>query len=163
MDAACFDRLASAFLAVHEDEGEGDFSAFTLDGVDGFERRAAGGDDVIHDDYNIAVLEVAFDLFACAVAFGFLADGEDLERFGGVFHGRSHADGEGNGVCAESHAAYGVDLELFGVDLGTYGVPAEVANEQGSEGIECRDTAVDVEVALGTGSQGEIAGADRFF
>ena len=32
---------------VHEHEAEGDFPAFALDGVDGFESRAAGGDHVI--------------------------------------------------------------------------------------------------------------------
>ena len=41
--AAFLDRLAAAFLAIHEDEAEGDFPAFALDGVDGFQGGAAGG------------------------------------------------------------------------------------------------------------------------
>ncbi len=117
VDAAGFDGFLAAFLAVDEDEAEGDFAAFTFDGVDGFEGGSAGGDDVVDDDDGVAGFEVAFDLFAGAVAFGFLADGEDLECFVGVFRGGCHADGEGDGVGAEGHAADGVDFEVFGVDF----------------------------------------------
>ena len=86
--------MASAFFAVHEDEGEGDFSAFALDGVDGFEGGSARGDDIIDDDYGVAGFEISFDLFACAVAFGLLADGENLKGLLRVFHGGKHANGE---------------------------------------------------------------------
>jgi hypothetical protein len=41
-------------------------------------------------------------------------------------------------------------------------VPAEVADEKCSEGIECGDAAVDVEITLFAGGQGEGAGADGF-
>ncbi len=163
MDAPCFDGLAAAFFAIDEDEAEGDFSALAFDGVDGFEGGAAGGDDIIDDDDGLAGLEIAFDLFAGAVAFGFLADGEDLEGFFRVLGGGGHADCEGNGIRAEGHAADSVDFEVLGVDFGAHGVPAEVADEVGAEGIERGDAAIDVEVALFAGGEGEIAGADGFF
>lgn len=163
VDAAGFDGFAAAFLAVDEDEAEGDFSAFALDGVDGLEGGSAGGDDVVDDDDGVSGLEVSFDLFAGAVAFGFLADGEDLEGFVGVFGGGGHADGEGDGVGAEGHAADGVDVEVFGVDFRADGVPSEVSDERGAEGVHGGDAAVDVEVALFAGCEGEGAGADGFF
>lgn len=162
MDAAGLDGLAAAFLAVDEDEREGDFSSLALDGVDGLEGRAAGGDDVVHDDDIVPGLEVAFDLLASPVTLGFLADGEDLEGFGRVLGSGGHPDGEGDRVGAEGHAADGVDFQMLGVDFGTDGVPAEVADEVGSERIERGHAAVDVEIALLAGGQGERAGADGF-
>ncbi len=162
MHATSFDGLAATFLAVHQHEREGDFPAFALDGVDGFESGAASGDHVIDDDDRIAGFEIAFDLFAGPVALGLLADGEDLEGFGGIFHRRSHADGERNGIGTEGHAADGVDLEVLGMDLGTDGVPAEIADEECAEGIKGGDTAVDVEVTLLAGGEGEGASADGF-
>ena len=128
-----------------------------------FKRGAAGGDDIIDDDHVVTGLEVAFDLFARAVAFGFLADGEDLQRLVRVLGGGGHADGEGDRIRAESHAADGIDLEVLGVDFRAHGVPAEVADEIGAEGIERGDAAIDVEVALFAGGEGEVAGADGFF
>jgi hypothetical protein len=163
VDAARLDGLAAAFLAVHQHQAEGDFPALALDGVDRLERGAAGGDDVIDDDDVVAGLEVALDLLARAVAFRLLADGENLERLVRVLGGGSHADGEGNRVRAERHAADGIDLEVLGVDLRAHRVPAEIADEVGAEGIERGDAAVDVEVALFAGGEGEIAGADGFF
>ena len=160
MHSTRFDGLAAAFLAIHEDQAERDFAAFALYHVNGLEGGAASGDDVIDDDYVVARFKIAFDLFPCTVTFGLLANGENLESFLGIFHRGGHADGEGNGVGSESHAADGVDLELLGMDFRADGVPAEVADEQGSEGIESGDTAVDVEVALLAGGEGEGAGAD---
>ena len=160
--ASRFDGLAAAFLAIHEHQAERDVSTFALNGVDGFESGAAGGDDVIHDDHVVAGLEIALDLFACAMALRLLADGKNLKGFGGIFRRRGHPDGEGNRVGPESHAADGVDLELLGMDLRADGMPAEIADEQGSERIERGHPAVDVEIALLAGSEGEAAGADRF-
>lgn len=42
-------------------------------------------------------------------------------------------------------------------------MPAEVADEDGAKGIESRDAAVDVEIALFARSEGEGSGADGFF
>ena len=162
VDAPRFDGLAAAFLTIDEDEGEGDFSTFALDGIDGFQGGAAGGDDVIDDDHSVAGFEIAFDLFAGTMAFGLLADGENLKRFGRIFHRGGHPDGQGNRIGAEGHAADGVDFELLGVDFRTDGMPAEVADEQGSEGIERGDAAVDVEVAFFSRCEGEGAGTDGF-
>ena len=111
MDAAFFDGLSAAFFAIHEDQCECDFSAFALDGIDRFEGGSAGGDHVIDDDHAIAGFEIAFDLFACAVTFGFLADGENLERLVRVLGSGGHADGERDRVCAEGHAADSIDFE----------------------------------------------------
>ena len=155
VDPARFDGLAAAFLAVHEHEAEGDFSAFALDGVDGFEGGAAGGDDVIDDDHVVAGLEVSLDLFAGTVALGFLADGEHLQRFGRVLGGGSHADCERNRIRAERHAADGIDLEVLRVDLGADCVPGEIADEIGTEGVERGDPAIDVKIALFSGRERE--------
>ena len=163
MDAFCLDGLAAAFLAIYEDDTEFHVAASIFDGFDGFEGGAAGGDDVIDDDDVLAGGEVSLDLFAGAVAFGFFADGEDLEGFLGVAAGGGHADGEGDGICAEGHAADGVDGEIFRMDLRADGVPAELADHGGAEGVEGGDAAVDVEVGLFAGGEGEGAGADGFF
>ena len=117
VDAARFDGLAPAFFTVDENDAECDFAAFAFDGVDGFERGSASGDDIVDHDDGIASFEVAFDLFARAVAFRFFTDSEDLECFVGVLSGGCHADCERNGVGSESHAADGVDLEVFGMDF----------------------------------------------
>ena len=162
MHATSFDGLAATFLAVHQHEGEGDFPALALDGVDGFEGGSASGDHVINDNDRIARFEITFDLFAGAVAFGLLADGEDLEGFGRIFHRRGHTNGKGNGIGTEGHSTDGIDLEVLGMDLGTDGVPAEVADEERAEGIEGGNSAVDVEIALFAGGEGEDTGADGF-
>ena len=86
--------MAATFFAVDQDEDKGDSTAFALDGVDGFKSGAACGDDVIDDDYVVAGLEVAFDLFARAVALGLLADRKDLQRLVGIFAGGGHANGQ---------------------------------------------------------------------
>ena len=49
------------------------------------------------------------------------------------------------------------------MDFGPDGVPAEFADEIRAEGIECGDAAIDVEIALFSGGEGEISGADGFF
>lgn len=116
-NATNFDGLAPAFFAIHKDEGEGNFSAFALDGIDRLESGSPGGDDIIHDDDRVASLEISFNLFPRAMAFGFLADGEDLECLGRVFDGGKHADGKGDGVRAEGHAADGVDFQVLRVDF----------------------------------------------
>ena len=162
VDAPRFDGLAAAFLTIDEDEGEGDFSTFALDGIDGFQGGAAGGDDVIDDDDGVAGFEISFDLFTRAVAFGLFADGENLKCFGRVSGGRGHADRQRDRIGAEGHAADGVDVEMLGMDLGTDSMPAEVADEAGTEGIERGHAAVDVEVAFFSRCEGEGAGTDGF-
>ena len=105
--------LAAAFFAIHQDDAEFHMAAFFLDGVDGFQGRSAGGDDVIDDDYVLAGGEVALDLFARAVAFGFLADSENLECLVRMLAGGGHADGERDRVRSEGHAADGLDGDFF--------------------------------------------------
>ena len=48
------------------------------------------------------------------------------------------------------------------MDFRAHGVPAEIADEPGAEWIERGDAAIDVEVALFSGSEGEGPGADGF-
>ena len=48
------------------------------------------------------------------------------------------------------------------MDLGADGVPTEVADEQRAEGIKGGDAAVDVEITLFSGGEGEGAGSDGF-
>lgn len=162
VDAAGFDGLATAFLAVYEDDAELDVGAFFFDDVDGFERGAASGDDIIDDDDVLAGGEISLDLLAAAVAFWLFADGEDLDGLVRVVAGGGHADGEGDGVCAKGHASDGLDGEVFRVNFGTHGVPSEVANHSGAEGIEGGDAAVDVEVGLFPRGEGEVASTDGF-
>ena len=163
MDAAFLDGLAAAFLAVYEDDAEFHVAALALDGVDGFQGGAAGGDDVIDDDDILAGGEVALDLFADAVAFRFLTDGENLERLVRVLAGGGHADGERDRVGSEGHAADRLDGEFFRMDLGTDGVPAEIADEGCAERIEGGDAAIDIKVGLFAGGEGEGSGAYGFF
>ncbi len=158
-----FDGLAATFFAIHQHETERDFSAVAFDGVDRLERGPAGGDDVIDDDHIVARFEVALDLFARAMALRLFADGENLQRLGRVFGGGGHADGEGNRVGTERHAADGVDLEVLGMDFRAHGMPAEIADEIGTERIERGDAAIDVEIALFAGGEGEGSGPDGFF
>jgi hypothetical protein len=162
VDAAGFDGLAAAFLTIDKDEGEGDLSTLALDGVDGLQRGAARGDDIIDDDDGVAGFEIPLDLFARAMALGFLADGEYLERFLRVAGGGSHADRQRNRISTESHAADGIDLEVLGMNLGTDRMPTEVADEIGPEGVERGHATVDVKVALFARCEGEGAGADGF-
>ena len=162
MDAASLDGLATAFLAIDKDQAKRDFPTFPLDRVHGLEGRTASGDDVIDHDDVVAGFEIAFDLSAGAVAFGLFADGKNLECFRRIFYRGGHSDGKGNRVGTQRHAADGIYLELLGMNLRTHRMPTEVADEQGSEGIECGHAAVDVEIALFAGGEGETAGADRF-
>ena len=92
-----------------------------------------------------------------------MADGEDLERLLGMLAGGGHADGERDGIRPKGNAADGLDGEFFLVDLGTNGMPAEIADQGCAEGIEGGDAAVDVEVGLLAGGEGEGSGADGFF
>lgn len=163
MDAAGLYGLAPAFLAIDKDDGECDAAAVEFYGIDGFEGGAAGGDDVIDDNDVVAGLEISLDLFAGAMFLGFFADGEDLEGFRGIPAGGGHADGEGDGIGAEGHASDGMDGELFRMDFRADGVPAEVSDEGGSEGIEGGDAAIDVEIGGFPRSEGEGAGSDGFF
>lgn len=145
-DAACFDDFFGAFLAVDEDEDEGDFAAFGFDGVHGFDGGAAGGGGVFDEDDGVAGLEVAFDALACAVFFGFLAHGEHLER--SALAGGFHGDGEGDGVSTHGHASDGDGLF---VELGDFvgdGCVAHFAYKNGSATIHGADSAIDVEVAF---------------
>ena len=162
MDAPRFDGLPAAFLTIHQYECERDFPAFTLDGIDGLQRGSAGGDDVVYNNNGVARFEIPLDLFAGTVPFGFLANGENLERLAGIFNGGGHADSKRNGIGPESHAADGIDFQVFRVDFRTDRVPTEIADEKRAERIQGRDTAVDVKVALFPGSEGEVAGADGF-
>lgn len=162
MDAARFDRLAAAFLAVHQHQGKRDFAAFALNGIDRFEGGSAGSDHVIDDDDGVAGVEVAVDLFAGAVGFRFFTDGENLERFVRVLGRGGHTDRQGNRVCAERHAADRGYFQVFRVDFRPHCVPAEVADEESAERIERGHSAVDVEVALFAGGERERAGADGF-
>lgn len=163
MDSACFDGLAAAFFAVDEDDAEFDVAAFTFDDVDGFESGAAGGDDVVDDDDVLTGGEVSFDLFSCAVAFWFLADGEDLDCFVGVLVCGRDADGEGDGVGPECHAANGLDGEFFGMDFRADRVPADIADHGCAERVHGGDAAVDVEIGLLSRGEDEASGADGFF
>lgn len=163
MDASGLDGLATAFFAVYQDDGEFHGATGFFDDVDCFQCGTAGSDDVIHDDDVLAGGEVAFDLFSGTVAFWLFADCEDLEGFFRVGAGGGHADGERNRIRAECHATDGLDGEFFRMDLRADGVPAELSDECRAEGIHGGDAAVDVEIGLFSGGQGEGAGADGFF
>lgn len=160
VDAACFDGLAAAFLAIDEDDAEFYVATFFFDDVDGFQSRSAGGDDIIDDDDVLAGGEIPLDLLADSVAFRLFADGEDLDGLVWVAASGGHADGEGDRVGTEGHATDGLDGEVFRVDLGTDSVPAEVADHCCAKGIEGGDAAIDVEIGLFPGGEGELAGAD---
>ena len=85
MHSTGFDGLAAAFLAIDEDQAEGDFAALALDGVDGLEGGTAGGDDVVDDDDVVSRFEIAFDLFADAMAFGSLRTVKTCSASAGFF------------------------------------------------------------------------------
>src|SRR5690606_40683264 len=80
-------------------------------------------------------------LFPRAVALRLFAHGENLQRFVRVLRGGGHADGQGDRVRAQGHAADGVDLEVLGVDLRAHGVPAERSEEHTSE-LQSRENLV---------------------
>lgn len=162
MNSSCFNGLAAAFFAIDEDDAEFDMSAFFFDDVDGFQGRPPGSNDIIDDDDVLAGGEISFDLLTYAVAFWLLTDGEDLDGFVWMVAGGGHADGEGDRVGAEGHTADGLDGEVFRVDFGSDGVPAEVANHCCAKGIQGGDAAVDVEIGLFPGGESELAGADGF-
>ena len=163
MNTTSFDGLAPAFFAINEDQSESNFSAFAFNNVDGFESGTSGGDDIIDNDDRIGSLEVAFDLAAVTVAFGFLAYGKDLQCFRRMKTGGGHANGEGNRIRPEGHTANGMNCEVRRMDLGADGMPAKVTDKIGTEGIECGDPAIDVKIALFARGEGEISGTDGFF
>ena len=157
-----FDVFASAFLAIDEDQDECDFAAFFFDGLDGFEGGVAGGDDVIDDDDGSAGGEVAFDAPAAAVAFGFFADSVGLDGSVWIHHGRGHGEGEREGIGTEGEAADGGGSDAEAGGLAKVEAVKEATDEEGTVGVEGGDAAIDVEVALFAGGEGERAGFDGF-
>ncbi len=170
-----FDVGSAALFAVDEAEDSGYVHAGLAGGLDGFDGGAAGGADVVDDDYVGAGFEEAFDAAACAVGlFGF-ADEEALDEGGGwagvfgfEFEGAGEFDdlvvvGEGpgagaggvgdEGVGSHGEAAYG-----FGVwDVLLDEVVEDEAGEAAAFGVEGGDAAVDVVVGLLAAGEGEVA------
>ena len=97
------------------------------------------------------------------MAFGLLANGEDLQRLVRIRDRAGHPDREGNRVGPEGHAADRVDLEAFFLNPLAHRGPAELADQVRAEGIERGDAAIDVEVAFLAGGEGEGSGADGLF
>ncbi len=130
--------------------------------MDGFEGGVACGDDVIDDDDRSVGGEVAFDAPASAVAFGFFADGVGLDGSVWIHHGRGHGEGEGEGIGTEGEAADGGGSDAKAGGLAKGEAVKESTDEEGAVGIEGGDAAIDVEVALFAGGEGERAGFDGF-
>ena len=114
-NASRFDGLAPTFLTIDENEGKEDFPACRFDGIDGLNCGSARSNDIIDDDDRVAFLEVAFDLLTTTMAFGFFANGENLQWVGLMVHRTGHADSEGNRISAHGHAANGSRMQVVGL------------------------------------------------
>ena len=162
MDAPSFDGFASAFLPIHENDGEFYMTSLTLDGIDRFQGGSARSDDVIDDDHILPERKVSFDLLAGSVAFGFFSYSKNLKCLIGMLAGGGHADGQRYRIRPESHAADSLDGEFFRMDFGTNRMPTEISDHCRSERIEGCDAAIDIEIRLFSRGQGEGPGANGF-
>ena len=176
--AGGLDLFAASLFAVDEAEDSGDVHTSFACGFDGGDGGAAGGADVVDDDYVGSWFEEAFDLSSGAVGlFGF-ADEEAVDEGGsGVFVaalfvvelefvgeledlvvvGEGPGAG-GGGVGDEGVGAHGESADGFSLrDV----FPDEVVEDETGEatafGVESGGAAVDVVVGLLAAGQGEVA------
>lgn len=154
------DVLSPAFLAINQDEHESDFSAFFLNGLNGFEGGVASGDDIIDDDDGLIGGEIALDAATTTVAFGLFANGESLNDGGIRRQAGSHGSGEGEWVGPERETADGCGAGVALFDLSEQQLVEQATDQDGAPGIEGGDAAIDVEIARFAGCESKLAGFD---
>ena len=141
----------ASFEAVDDRQDAGYFQAEFLNALDGFERRAAGGDDVFDNGHSVAGLNGAFDVFIGAVAFGFFTHQDAGERE--VADAGERDGGRGDRIGADGHAADGLgERALLGEQI-----EEALADEDRAAGIEGDLLAIEVVFGFFARGEGEVA------
>src|SRR5262249_30744361 len=149
--------LAAAPRGVEAGRRQCPVAPLLFDGLDGLERRTAGGGDVLDDD-DVPALEAlalgqTFDQLPLAVLLRLLAyeEGPDGAAAAMARNGR----GRGNRYRAHCQAADIVDRKSF------QRVGDHVTDIGGSGGMQRRRPQIEVEVALTPGRQLDPAASER--
>ena len=110
-DATGLECGSTALKSIHDADSMDDLAAEFLHPINGLQRTAAGGDNVIDDHNSVTRLNRAFDVALRPVAFGFFANHEALHR--AILRGGCDEHSSDNRICPDRHPAKASEFDVL--------------------------------------------------